>query len=266
MSQNNIGISRTNKTQYLLHLVALGAVLYVNYLSNALPLNGHTPGELSDRYPNFFVPAGLTFSIWGIIYLGLLVWVGLQVVALFRNKPMPGVSKAGWWFLASCVFNIGWLFAWHWEQLLLSVGVMMALLFSLVRLNLAIDNGVSAESPLEKWTAHVVFGLYQGWITVALIANVTALLVGLGWKGGILPEPDWAILMIEVGAAIAFYMVWRFNHLFHGVAVMWACWGIYLKRTAAADSDSTFVAWAAVAAILLVAGAVVLRAKKWWSY
>jgi len=28
-------------------------------------------GDLSDLYPNLFTPAGLTFSIWGLIYLAL---------------------------------------------------------------------------------------------------------------------------------------------------------------------------------------------------
>jgi translocator protein len=251
----------SHKGLYLLNIAALSTVLYVNYLANALPLNGRTPGELSDLYPNLFVPAGLTFSIWGIIYLWILIWV------LLIGKQAPGVAKAGGWFIATCVLNIGWLFAWHWEQLLLSVGVMIALLYCLVRLNQAIRNGVLAESAWEKWTAHLVFGLYQGWITVALIANVTALLVGSGWKGGMLSESDWAIIMVEVGAALAVFMVWRFNHLFHGVAVIWALYGIYLKRMAEGDgSDSTYVAWAAIAGMALVAGFVVLHVRKWWSY
>jgi len=255
------------KGLYLLNIAALAAVLYFNYLANALPLNGRTPGELSDLYPNLFVPVGLTFSIWGIIYLWILIWVGMQGVALLTGKQAPGVAKAGGWFIATCVLNIGWLFAWHWEQLLLSVGVMIALLYCLVRLNQAIKNGISADSPWEKWTAHLVFGLYQGWITVALIANVTALLVGSGWKGGTaLAESDWAIIMVEAGAALAVVMVWRFNHLFHGVAVVWALYGIYLKRMAEGSSDSTFVAWAAVAGLALVASFVVLNARKWWSY
>ncbi|NUO02381.1 MAG: hypothetical protein HUU01_17380 [Saprospiraceae bacterium] len=256
----------SDKTLYLLNIAALAAVVYVNYLANALPLNGRTPGELSDMYPNLFVPAGLTFSIWGIIYLWLVIWAGMQAVALVSGRQAPGAAKAGWWFLATCVLNISWLLAWHWEQLLLSVGVMTALLYSLVRLNLAIGNGVSAESGWEKWTAHLVFGLYQGWITVALIANVTTLLVGSGWRGGMLSEADWAIIMLEAGAAIAVGIVWRFNHLFHGVAVIWALYGIYLKRTAEATSDSVFVAWAAVAGMALVAGFVVLNVRKWWRY
>ena len=257
----------SHKVLYLLNIAALAVVLYLNYLANALPLNGRTPGELSDLYPNLFVPAGLTFSIWGIIYLWILIWVGMQAVALLTGKQAPGAAKAGWWFLATCLLNIGWLFAWHWEQLLLSVGVMITLLYCLVRLNQAISNGISADSPWEKWTAHLVFGLYQGWITVALIANVTALLVGSGWKGGTaLAESDWAIIMVEAGAALAVVMVWKFNHLFHGVAVAWALYGIYLKRTAEVSSDSTFVAWAALAGMALVAGFVVLNARKWWSY
>jgi len=265
MNQSNEN-AINHKVLYGLNIVALAAVLYVNYLANALPLNGRTPGELSDLYPNLFVPAGLTFSIWGVIYLWLLVWVGMQAAALLTGKQAPGAAKAGGWFLATCTLNIGWLFAWHWEQLLLSVGVMTALLYCIVRLNSAIRNGISASSPWEKWTAHLVFGLYQGWITVALIANVTALLVGLGWRGGMLSESDWAIIMVEAGAALAVVMIWRFNHLFHGVAVIWALLGIYLKRTDAADSASMFVAWAAVAGMLLVAGFVVLHVRKWWAY
>ena len=266
MNQTNHTAVR-HKALYLLNIAALAVVLYVNYLANALPLNGRTPGALSDLYPNLFVPVGLTFSIWGVIYLWLLIWVGMQAIALLTGKQAPGAAKAGWWFLATCLLNIGWLFAWHWEQLLLSVGVMITLLYCLVRLNQAIGNGVSAESAWEKWTAHLVFGLYQGWITVALIANVTALLVGSGWKGGTaLAESDWAIIMVEAGAAIAVAMVWRFNHLFHGVAVVWALYGIYLKRAAEVSSDSVFVAWAAVAGMALVGGFVVLNARKWWTY
>lgn len=255
-----------HKALYLLNTLAVATVLYINYLANALPLNGRTPGQLSDQYPNLFVPAGLTFSIWGAIYLVLLLWVGRQAIALLTGQEAPGAVKAGWWFLATCLLNIAWLFAWHWEQLPLSVAIMIALLYSLVRLNAAIGNGVSAGSAWEKWTAHLVFGLYQGWITVALIANITALLVGTGWRGGILSESDWAIILVEVGAALAVVMVWRFNHLFHGVAVIWALYGIYLKRMAEGSSDSAYVAWAAIAGMVIVAGFVVLQARKWWAY
>ena len=38
-------------------VVALAVTLGVNYLSNALPLNGRTAGEISDSFAVLFVPA-----------------------------------------------------------------------------------------------------------------------------------------------------------------------------------------------------------------
>ena len=39
------------------------ATLAVNALAAILPINGMTPGAISDMYPNRFVPDGFTFSI-----------------------------------------------------------------------------------------------------------------------------------------------------------------------------------------------------------
>ena len=62
-----------------LNLIAFVFMITMNYLANALPLNGKTTGQLSDQYPNLFTPAGITFSIWGVIYLLLLVFIILQL-------------------------------------------------------------------------------------------------------------------------------------------------------------------------------------------
>lgn len=56
----------------VLNIGALVAVLLVNWLANALPLNGKETGQLSDQYPILTVPAGYAFAIWGLIYLGLI--------------------------------------------------------------------------------------------------------------------------------------------------------------------------------------------------
>jgi hypothetical protein len=243
----------------LTHIVAFAAVLAVNYLSNALPLNGKTPGELSDQYPNLFVPAGLTFSIWGIIYLLLLAWTVALVAGLFnsnlRSKTEVALQKTGWLFPLTCALNIAWLFAWHWQFIPLSVGIMVALLLTLLRLNERAGTGRTAANALEKWLAHPAYGLYQGWITVALIANVTALLVSVGFTGGT-AAPFWAAGMVVVGGGLAAFMVLKTNNVFHGLAVLWALLGIYLKRSAAGDADSMVVAWTAVVMMGVVAVAV----------
>ena len=53
-------------------ILALLAMLTVNGLANALPLNGQTTGAVSDRFEVYFVPAGYVFSLWGVIYLALI--------------------------------------------------------------------------------------------------------------------------------------------------------------------------------------------------
>jgi hypothetical protein len=253
-------------TRVLVNLLAFIAVLTMNYLSNALPLNGKTPGELSDDYPNLFVPAGLTFAIWGVIYAWLTAWMVAQIAGLFnagiRQKTEPALAKTGGWFALSCALNIAWLFAWHWQFVGLSVLVMVALLWCLVRLNQTAGTGTSALNGLEKWLAHPAYGLYQGWITVALIANVTAFLVASGFTGGGVPQA-WASGMVVIGGGLAVWVVLRTGNIFHGFAVAWALYGIFLKRTAAGDPASETVAWTAAVVLAAVLVSVAFRFKDW---
>ena len=80
---------KNNKIKKILvisNFFALILTLVINGLANVIPLNGKTTGEISDSYPNLFVPAGITFSIWGIIYLMLILFVLYQVVSIFSQK------------------------------------------------------------------------------------------------------------------------------------------------------------------------------------
>jgi hypothetical protein len=254
----------------LVNALAFVAVLLVNYLANALPLNGKNTGELSDQYANLFTPAGLTFSIWGVIYIWLMVFMGFQLVSLFRPslsvRVEPIVDKIGWYFVATCIFNAAWIFAWHWEQLVCSVLIMLAFLVTLLYLNETLGIGHSKLNSLEKRIAHWPFGIYQGWITVATIANITALLVGNGWHGGGISEAVWAILLIIIGGVVAVFMIFRQNNLGHGFAVAWAFFGIYFKRCKVAEPDSEMVAMAAIGAMVLVLALTLSRLRRWTAY
>jgi hypothetical protein len=259
-----------NKTKQLIiaNIISFVAVLFVNFLANALPLNGRNTGQLSDDFPNLFVPAGLTFSIWAVIYTMLLLWVVQQARALFNqniaDKIAPHIQQVAWWFVISSCFNIAWLFAWHWSLLPLSLVLMLGILYSLVQINLRTRNGITSSSRFEKYLGHTTFGIYQGWITVATIANVTALLVTLGFDGGPLSQSTWTIVMITVGAALALYMLLKLNILFHGLAVAWAFLGIYIKRNALADANQ--VAIVALSFTFILCIVIVVRLKKWWVY
>lgn len=204
----------------LLQSLSLAGVIYVNYLANSLPINGMTTGELSGLYPNYFVPAGITFAIWGIIYLLLLLYV---VRSWFGESSGGGEVDATryLWFMVSGAGNAGWIFAWHYQRIWLSLALMLLLLYSLIRLYLS-----TRTSP---WPLRVPVSIYLSWITVATIANATALLVALGWKGGIVGEPAWAIMMMTVAVALSSLIRLRFRDPFITLVVIWALLGIYLK-------------------------------------
>ena len=89
-------MSTLNKKPILsiLNLILFMAVVYVNMLAVTLPINGKSTGELSDQYPNLFVPAGFTFSIWGVIYLLLLVFVIYQIWVSFNKKTIQKLKIA----------------------------------------------------------------------------------------------------------------------------------------------------------------------------
>jgi len=65
--------------------VAYAAMVVVNFLANGLPINNRSTGAIADAYPNKFAPAGLAFSIWGLIYLLLGGYVLYQFLTFERR-------------------------------------------------------------------------------------------------------------------------------------------------------------------------------------
>ncbi|MFC1968704.1 hypothetical protein ACFLVX_04900 [Chloroflexota bacterium] len=223
----------------ILNLVGFLGVVIVNGLANALPINNKTTGELSNQYPNLFVPAGLTFSIWGAIYILLAIFViyGFIVAIKKDYQKSSFVENIGILFFISSLANIGWIFAWHYEILPLSLVLMLILLGTLIAIYRELRIGRSDSSGTEKYLVHLPFSVYLGWITIATIANVTALLVDLNWNTFGLGEQFWAVVIIIVGIIIALSILFTRKDIFYCLVVDWALLGILLKRLA----DSTYV-------------------------
>jgi hypothetical protein len=221
----------------IINLLAFLLMILVNYLANALPLNGKTTGQLSEQYTNLFVPAGITFSIWGIIYLLLLGFIMLQ----FREQNRQLIESIGWLFAISCLLNASWIVAWHYEQLPLSLLIMLGLLVTLALINRSIQAMPGALS-------HIAFGIYLGWICIATIANVTALLVSYQWGGWGISHEIWAMIMIGTGTIITALALVRLENPWVGLAVIWAFIGIVIKR----QSDFSSIMMAAIIGMLLM--------------
>jgi hypothetical protein len=250
---------KTRRKWAALNTVGLAVALVLNGLANALPLNGRGTGELSDLYPNLFVPAGLTFAVWGVIYLWLMAFVGYGFALIGDERGRNPLALIGPWFLVNCLANAAWIVAWHWLQVVLALALMGVILGSLIAMYLRLGVGAAPAPAKDRWLVHAPVSLYMGWITVATIANITALAVDLGAPAfGGLP----AALTVAVMAAallITARMLQARRDVVFALVVSWAFLGIYLKRSGAPEEGSGLVAGFAVAGLVAL-GLGVVRA------
>jgi len=224
----------TKATYSFLNLIGFLAVVIVNALAVILPINNMTTQQLSDKYPNLFVPAGITFSIWGIIYLLLLVFIIYQfIVAFRRSSDERGIfEKISILFFISCIFNVAWILAWHYEIVWLSLIIMVLLLISLISIYVRLGTGKPGIRNSEKIMINIPFSVYLGWITIATIANATAFLVKINWYKFGISDQLWTVIVIAVGIIITLATLFSRNDIFYCLVVIWALVGILLKRIA----------------------------------
>ena len=248
----------------ILNLLGFLGTVVVNALANILPINDITTGELSDLYPNLFVPAGLTFTIWGLIYVLLAIFVIYQLLPSVRRAPqkIEFVQRIGPLFFISCLANIGWIFAWHYQIVPLSLVLMLILLGCLLAIYVRLNIGKSQAPKAQRYLAHLPFSVYLGWITIATIANVTALLADINWNAWGLGEQFWAVAVIIVGIAIALSVIFTRKDIYYSLVVDWALLGILLKRLSATTPAQSVVVITIVGLVLISGGVIAQMIRK----
>jgi len=239
-------------TRQLLNVFGLVFALVINTLATTLPLNEITTKQISDNFPVIFTPAGYVFSIWGIIYLGLIAFTVYQ--ALPSQRENPRLRKAGLLFFVSSLLNAFWLISFHYLQFGLALILMLALLVVLIRIYLLFGIGRENVKPIEKWVVNLPFSIYLGWISVATIANAAQLLYSLNWNGfGFSPE-IWTIIMLAAAVLISGMMSFTRKDIGYALVLIWAFIGIAIKPTI--QPVVSTAAWVAVGsvAVLLILG------------
>lgn len=205
------------------NIIALLFTIAINYISNSGLLNGNTMKTVSDKYANYFTPAGYAFSIWGLIYLGLLAFVIYMATGIHKERQGGAVLlQVKWWFVVSCLANSLWVVAWLYDYIGLSVVLMAVIFISL--LNIIIGTGaVVVQASLKKYLlVFAPFSLYFGWISVAFIANMAAYLTATGWDGWGIPAINWTVIMIAVAGLVNVFVIWTRNLYLFGAVGIWA--------------------------------------------
>lgn len=231
-------------------LIKAGAILFyvfmvaMNGLANVLPFGGKTTGEVSADYPNLFTPTGFTFGIWGVIYLllgGFVIHVLIAKESVVTDSSFRILIVL---FAISSILNVSWLLAWHYDAILLSVLIMIALL---VAVGLA-----SFYAEAGGTLARIAFGTYFGWISIALIANMTVLLEKIGFEGFGIDKVNWLVLILLIGLLIGLLVLFRFRDVAYGLVFIWAYAGILVKHVSSTGWDRAYPSAILVLVVCLI--------------
>jgi hypothetical protein len=198
-------------------------VIGFNWLSATGRL-GSSPGTVSAKYETLLTPASYAFSIWGLIYLGLVLFSLYQLLPanLLRFRAVRSL------YIFSCALNCAWLYFWHGEHVVICFVIILALSVTLLVINYQLRDPASLS---EAWLTKATFGIYFGWVTVATLINLVVVLKfgGPALSGG--AENAIAIVWIIAAAALAVIVTLKLSNHFYPLAIAWALTAIAVKQS-----------------------------------
>ena len=209
----------------VLVMLATVAMIAVNYLAAAGSINASTPDEVSLRYPTIITPANYAFSVWALIYAGLLAFSAYQLLP--RNIEKYRQIRIT--YLGSCVLNAAWIYFWHYDRVAVCFGIILLLCACLFLINRFLRTSKSAS---EYWLVNGPFGIYFGWITAAMLVNFAVLLVS--WKFPISPS-TWTVVgvtLVLFAGILGIVMRIRLANYFYPLAIAWALTAIAVNQGA----------------------------------
>jgi hypothetical protein len=225
-----------------------------NYYTTVDPINNQTQGEVSGMYPTLITPAGYAFSIWGLIYLSLIIYSIYQLLPDQRKQPVYDVLA--WPLIIINLLSIAWLYVFAYEYMGISVIVISCMLITAVLLFGWSKEGVRVER-ISKWVT-VPFALYASWLSVATIVNIAVWLKHtVGWSGGPQGEEFTTAIMIGVALILGIMVSLRFRDIVFPLVIAWALIAIWVAR----EDQAEIVSNAALAA-----GTTAGLWALWWGY
>ncbi|HEX7366989.1 MAG TPA: hypothetical protein VF273_07830 [Pelobium sp.] len=221
------------------NLATLNLIFYViafavSNLSQLKLFGGVTNKDISDKYDTVFTPAGLTFAIWGVIYLSLFFFTIRSLIKATKedihSENSQDVLRIGNLFIINNIATTFWVFAFTYEYILLSTILIIIQLITLVmifvRLNL-LDRSKTFEN---KLFTQFPLSIYFAWLCVANVANISLCLVYFKWDGFGISPGIWAMALVSVVILLSIFIILAKRNWFFGLVAIWSLYGIYLKR------------------------------------
>lgn len=214
---------------------------------------GLSAGEFSHQGDETLRVSGYAFSIWGLLYIGMIAHAGYQLVLGPRSDTptvlvwgsVVAMSSCGLWIIAAALNGVWWTLG------ILSVSA-AALVFAMARAG-------DARSTLEQWLVRVPLSLLAGWLTIAAIVNAMTSLTIEGLIGVERAQAA-ALAAIAFALVLASALALRLRNVVYLLPIVWGLGGVYVAELA----RKPLVAHAAVAAavVLLVVALLVIMARR----
>ncbi|PKO00480.1 MAG: tryptophan-rich sensory protein [Chloroflexi bacterium HGW-Chloroflexi-5] len=240
-------------------ILATVVMLVNNVLASAIPYNGVTTMEASKSISIYFIPASYAFSIWGLIYMGLLAYTVYQ--ALPSQKENDILRKIGWWYVAGIGAFSTWMVFFHFQVYLIATVMMICLLISLVVIYTKLGTGITQVSCGMRYLVQVPFSLFLGWVTMSTIGNLANLLQYFDWKGLGIDAKNWAVVMMVVTIVIAELTAFNRQDLAYLAVFVWSFIGIAVNNSGVTPVFEAACVSAAIVIIITVI-TLIMRPKK----
>jgi hypothetical protein len=233
------------KTQLLsiLNLAALAIQVTLSYFTQFKLISERDVGQVSDNYDSIFTPAGVTFAIWGVIYTALLFFCIYHIRMAFKQEishpANANLIRIGPWFILNNIGAASWLIVWTKGLIPASAGLIIFQLLALIIINLKLNIHDPHSKTDSKIFTQFPLSIYFGWLTIATIANISVYLLASGWKGfGLNYSPiEWTRIMIGIAVFLTALVVFTRRNVFFGLVIIWALYGIILKRVFVNGTD-----------------------------
>ncbi|MEM0963299.1 MAG: tryptophan-rich sensory protein, partial [Bacteroidota bacterium] len=182
-------------------VLATAVNITLNALAGAGVLFGVQTGAVSDATPTPVTPAGWTFSIWSVIFLGAIVFAVWQALPAQRGARYDAIGAP---LALANLLNGLWQIPWLIGQFGVAAVVIFGILGSLAWLYVRLDR--LALRGAERWTMGVPTALWLAWLSVAAPVNLTLWLRTIGWEA---TGPFWPAALVLVVASVGAWLLRR---------------------------------------------------------